>query len=405
MLKLLLSSGLMALGLVSCGGGGGGGLVPPPLAVLATSFENKNTISFDQPQVTGVSNAVAASLTLGDFSQTGEYSAFVVSLQTAGQPTAGFYKRSGASWSEISGLISGDKKVCTDVRQAITADFNKDSKPDVYVVCGGSVKQVFFMSKGTVYERQESPFTLTDSWGAAAGDIDGDGDVDLVLTDNGFTYAYLNDGSQQGALSFPVSASPGRVPTAASGTNPANVNFPTLHRKVFLLPRDGGYPDLIIGGDGAVNNQTMLLLKNQYAAGQAGFYYANSDSTSTYNNFEQYLGNNTSFRPFDVVATSQFLYVLAKNYAVSSLPVPNPASAVVLRYELPSRNSPSTSIINLISASGVTNVQSEAVVTSLTHVSSDDIPIQIKPVSGRLVSFDGACNTPSSRCSFSATAP
>lgn len=396
-----LATILSALLLLGCGGGGGSGLIPPALPVLATSYDNKNTINFEHTQISGVNNAVAASLTLGDFSQTGVYAAFVVSLQTTGLPTAGFYKKNGSSWSEISGLITGSKEVCTDVRQAITADFNKDGKPDVYVVCGGNVKQVFFMSQGSVYARQESSYTLIDGWGAAAGDIDGNGDVDLVLTDNGRSYAYMNDGSKQGASSFALAAN--RVPTAATGAQPANVNFPTLHRKVFLMPREGGYPDLIIGGDGATNNQTLILLKNQYAAGQPGYFYANSDALDTFNSFEQFPINNLSYKPFDVVATSQFLYVLAKNYAVSALPVPNPASAVVLRYELPSKNSPSTSILNLSSLSGLNT--NDAVVISLSNVSSDDIPVQVKPVNGKLVAFDAACTNQPSRCTFSVTAP
>lgn len=395
------ATALTALLLLGCGGGGGSGLIPPPLPVLATSYDNKNTINFDQTQISGVSNAVAASLTMGDFSQTGVYAAFVVSLQTTGLPTAGFYKKNGNTWSEITGLISGSKEVCTDVRQAITADFNKDGKPDVYVVCGGNVKQVFFMSQGSVYVRQESSYTLVDGWGAAAGDIDGDGDVDLVLTNNGSSYAYVNDGSKQGAASFALDAN--RVPTAASGGQPGNVNFPTMHRKVFLMPREGGYPDLIIGGDGANNNQTLILLKNQFALGQPGFFYANSDSLDTFNSFEQFPINNLSYKPFDVVATSQFLYVLAKNHAVSALPVPNPASAVVLRYELPAKNSPSTSILNLSSLTGP-NVN-DAVVTTLSNVSSDDIPVQIKTANGKLVAFDAACTDQASRCTFSVTAP
>lgn len=395
------ATALTALLLLGCGGGGGSGLIPPPLPVLASSYDNKNTINFDQTQISGVSNAVAASLTMGDFSQTGVYAAFVVSLQPTGLPTAGFYKKNGNTWSEVSGLISGSKEVCTNVRQAITADFNKDGKPDVYVVCGGNVKQVFFMSQGSVYVRQESSYTLIDGWGAAAGDIDGDGDVDLVLTNNGSSYAYVNDGSKQGAASFALDAN--RVPTAATGAQPGNVNFPALHRKVFLMPREGGYPDLIIGGDSATNNHTLILLRNQYAFGQPGFFYANSDSVDTYNNFEQFPINNISYKPFDVVATSQFLYVLAKNYAVSLQPVPNPASAVVLRYELPSKNSPSTSILNLSSLAGPNT--NDAVVLSLSNVSSDDIPVQIKTANGKLVAFDAACANQPSRCTFSVTAP
>lgn len=393
LLNLTLSACLMAVGLLGCGGGGGSGLIPPPLPVLATSFDNKNTISFSQPQVTGLSNAVAASLTLGDFSQTGEYSAFVALVQTSGLPLAGFYKKNGSSWTEVAGLIPGDKTVCADIRQAITADFNKDGKPDVYVVCGGNVKQVFFMSQTTGYARQESPFTLTDSWGAAAADIDGDGDADLVLTDNGLTYAYLNDGTKQGATSFAATPTAGRIPTSGSGA----VDFPTLHRKVFLLPRVNALPDLVIGGDGASNNKTMILLKNSSGA-NAGYFFA-SDSAS--NTFEGYPIANVYVKTFDLVETARFLYVLAKNTDVNT--AASATSLVVLRYELPINNSPANSIINLTGADGTHGA--DPVVYSQTSVPGDGFVSQVKLSNGKLVAFDAACGSLAGRCAFSVTAP
>jgi hypothetical protein len=387
----LLATTLAALSLLGCGGGGGGGLIPSPLPVEATSYGNKNSISFDQPQLTGVSDAIAASLTLGDFAQEGAYSAFVAVGQLSGAPTAHFYRKSGSGWAEITGLIKGDNSVCANVMQAISADFNNDGKPDVYVVCGGNVKQVFFMSQSSGYVRQESAFTLTDSWGAAAGDIDGDGDVDLVLTDNGLTYAYMNDGQKLGAASFGSSPSAGRIPTAAAG-----VDFPTRHRKVFLLPRVGRGPDLVIGGDGASNNKSMILLKND-----SGSFYANVASPATYNSFAGHTINNVVLKPFDLVETSKFLYVLAKNTDVST--ASSATTLVVLRYELPANNNPATSIINLTGPDG-TNDANFVVVTQAT-APSDGFVAQFKPVSGKLVAYDGACADLLNRCAFNVTAP
>jgi len=393
----LWATTLAALVLLGCGGGGGSGLIPPPLAVEASSYGNKNSISFDQPQVTGVTNSIAASLTLGDFAQEGAYSAFVAVGQQAGVPKAAFYRKSGSGWSEISGLLTGtNKDVCNNILQAITADFNGDGKPDVYVVCGGNAKQVFFMSQSSGYARQESPFTLTDSWGVAAGDVDGDGDVDLVLTDNGLTYAYLNDGQKQGAASFGSSPSAGRIPTAATG----NVDFPTRHRKVFLLPRIGRGPDLVIGGDGASNNKTMILLKND-----SGFFYANANSPSTFNSFEGHPIANVALKPLDLVETSRFLYVLARDTDISAA-VTAQTNLVVLRYELPANNNPAISILNFNAADG-TNTTNEAsfMVYKQATVPSDGFVSQFKPVSGKLVAYDGACADLANRCAFSVTAP
>jgi hypothetical protein len=397
-----LAMTLAALTLLGCGGGGGSGLIPPPLAVEATSYGNKNSINFAQPQVTGVANAIAASLTLGDFVQEGAYSAFVAVGQQAGVPKASFYRKSGSGWSEISGLLNENNKgVCNNIMQAITADFNGDGKPDVYVVCGGNAKQVFFMSQGKEYVRQESSFTLIDSWGAAAGDIDGDGDVDLVLTDNGLTYAYLNDGQKQGAASFGSSFSPNRVPDSAAiaAAAAAGVDFPTVHRKVFLLPRvvnGRSAPDLVIGGDGAINNKTMILLKNDN-----GFFYANAASPSTYNSFAGHILNNVVLKPFDLVETSNFLYVLTKNTDVST--ASSATTLVVLRYELPTNNNPSTSIINLTGPDGTNDAN--FVVLTQTSAPSDGFISQFKPVNGKLVAYDGGCETLANRCAFSVTAP
>lgn len=387
-----MATALAALVLLGCGGGGGTGLIPPPLPVLASSYQNKNSISFDQPQVTGITSAVAASLTLGDFAQEGAYSAFVAVSQQSGAPTAHFYRKSGTAWNEIAGLIPGDKTVCSNIMQAITADFNKDGKPDVYVVCGGSAKQVFFMSQTTGYVRQESPFTLTDAWGAAAGDIDGDGHVDLVLTDNGLTYAYMNDGTQQGATSFAATASAGRIPTSGAG-----LDYPTLHRKVFLLPRATGLPDLVIGGDGASNNKTMMVLKNGTSA-NAGYFYV---SANAYNTLEGYAIGNVYVKAYDVVETTRFLYVLAKNADVNA--AASATQLVVLRYELPTNNVPANSIINLTGADGTNGA--DPVVYSQTSVPGDGFVSQIKLANGRLVAFDGACASLAGRCAFSVAAP
>jgi hypothetical protein len=394
--KSLWATTLAALSLLGCGGGGGGGLIPSPLAVEASSYGNKNGIVFEQTQITGVSGAIAASLSMGDFAQEGAYSAFVAVGQQSGLPKAAFYRKSGSGWSEITGLIKGDTSVCSNVIQAVTADFNGDGKPDVYVVCGGiGVKQVFFMSQSSGYVRQESLFTLTDSWGATAGDVDGDGDVDLVLTDNGLTYAYLNDGQKKGAASFGSSPSAGRIPTSAAG-----VDFPTRHRKVFLLPRIGKGPDLVIGGDGASNNKTMILLKNDN-----GSFYANASSTSTFNSFEGYTINNVALKPLDLVETSRFLYVLARDTDISGA-VTAQTNLVVLRYELPANNNPATSILNLTAADG-TNTTTEAnfVLIKQSTAASDGFISQFKPVNGKLVAYDGGCETLVNRCAFSVAAP
>jgi hypothetical protein len=170
-----------------------------------------------------------------------------------------------------------------------------------------------------------------------------------------------------------------------------------------LLPRIGKGPDLVIGGDGASNNKTMILLKNDTT--KKGFFYANPLSPSTYNSFEGHSINNVAMKPLDLVETSRFLYVLARDTDISAA-VTAQTNLLVLRYELPANNNPPTSILNLTAADG-TNTTTEAnfVVFKQTTAPSDGFVAQFKSVNGKLVAYDGGCETLANRCAFSVTAP
>lgn len=143
---------------------------------------------------------------------------------------------------------------------ALTADLNGDKKPDVYVVCGGatagSFKQVLFMSQASAatYVRQETSFTLQQAFGASAGDIDGDGNVDLVVTDNGLTVAFMNDGRNLGAASFVRDDT--RIPTSGAGQI-----FPTLHRKVFYYLVWTRNQTWLLGAVDQVQTQRWCILR------------------------------------------------------------------------------------------------------------------------------------------------
>lgn len=392
--------GLAAL--AGCGGGGGGAstpAIPTPLAVEGSSYANKNSIALDLPQLKSVaSSSIAESVTFGDFFQNGTYSAFVAVAQAGAAPAKAYFFKKNASggWDDATASLLTSTEVCATVTQAITADLNGDGKPDVYVACRGSaaIKQVIFMSQrnASTYVRQETTFTLQ-SWGAAAGDIDGDGFIDIVATDNDSTVALMNDGL--GTLTKDTN----RVPVAGAG-------LPTLHRKVFLLPRTGARPDLVIAGSGAGLNSTTIFMKNS-----AGYFYLNQSSL-----FEsKVLNGTTTAKVYDVIETDSYLYALAKY-----VPVENASAAtevLLLRYELP-KNNVANSDLNLCANSNNTCIPTSGSGNALTlpsnpYAPSDGFVSQLKRNSaGSFVAYDGACtlvqgdaNYTNSRCGFSVVGP
>lgn len=378
--------------LLGCGGGGGGGgssspTFPAPKPVLGTSYENKNDILLDTPFVTALTGAIGRSVTFGDFFQVGEYSAFTT-VNIGSTNEARFLKKSGTTWNDsTANLIASpsSRGVCGSVAQALTADFNGDGKPDVFLVCGMSTasEQQIIMSQTNVtsYVRQ----SVNDStgqaiqlqgWGAAAADIDGDGDIDIVMAQNNELVALENKLNTNGYWVLRSIAN-GNAWIDLSST----IDFPTLPRKVFLIPSSGAGPDLVVGGDGALGNITFAWLRSLNTSSAPYYRFTQRSADSSYANAYQ-MANLSSASIYDVVKKGTKFIALGKDKNIVS---------------------ESTSGEMVVLAFSMSNI-SLGTLTAFSGNTAPNFISQFKLNSaGQLVAYDGACVAGETRCSFIAS--
>jgi MYXO-CTERM domain-containing protein len=125
------------------------------------------------------------------------------------------------------------------VRQIAVGDVDGDGRPDIYVPQGygkqaDGIQDAFFINHGgdppVFVDESATRLPITSRAGAVRfGDVDGDGALDLVITDwgdsppssPGTAHVYLNDGT--GHFTEKVGAIP--MDTSAQGTGPIDVDF------------------------------------------------------------------------------------------------------------------------------------------------------------------------------------
>lgn len=101
-----------------------------------------------------------------------------------------FYKRINNAWVDRTSEILTDSAGCVWPRKAVSAEFNGDGKPDIFLACTGfdavpfaSEKQVLFLSQSDgKYKRSLLDVTCF-CHGATAADFRGDGFADVIITD------------------------------------------------------------------------------------------------------------------------------------------------------------------------------------------------------------------------------
>jgi hypothetical protein len=295
----------IAVALSGCGGGGSinepgvfqsvtSAAVPlamavkiTPVKVFNTSYENKNAITLEQTQISSVrslgipkvysdeQDSNERSITFGDFFQEGKYSVFISSNRAANVygitnltdiPGVAYFLSQddrGIWRDQTSKLLknTSDRETCISTSYSITADFNNDGKPDVYIACNGvdydisflgfsiseliyhaTSNQIIFLSQAdSTYKRVEVPFRIY-AHQAAAGDINRDGFVDIVTisaTDSNLIKVVVLLGKGDGTF----------TQTFDKTLVPSHSNIETLHNiwTLSLIPIEGRL-DLLLHG-------------------------------------------------------------------------------------------------------------------------------------------------------------
>lgn len=336
---------LAAVMLVGCGGGGGDDSAPgkPPVAVVppietappvkvsppivpqATSYLNAKNLgiaSQRMPVFAGVAGQYGEGATggvaFGDFLQTGSYGLVVFTNRwnhdSSKANSAGavhFYQYVNGAPVDVTSKLLSDTTGCISPRRLLVADFNGDKRPDVFAACHGAEFGPYASWAG-----EESRLLLSQAdgtyrnvvapvngyvHGASAGDINGDGYVDVVLSDMNAARDYkssivalMNDGTGNFAVKR---ADEVEFIAPAANYMDGDKRYYNAFLTVELIDLDGdNVLDLFLASN--EKTQATLILKG---AGNGTFMRVN----------KQFQLGTADMQILDVVYTNNSLFLLA----------------------------------------------------------------------------------------------
>jgi hypothetical protein len=199
--------------------------VVPPLPAQATSQLNAKNLNVPAqviptfPRTEAWSEAATGGVAFADFLQEGKVSLLVATNRWSNDPAkpsyAGqlyFYQYVDGQPVDVTSRLLRDNAGCEAPRSILIADFNGDAKPDAFISCHGNEwgpvetwkgepPRLLLSQPDGTYSNTAMPFVCF-CHASTAGDINGDGKVDLVLSDMNAIYArqssyfqLLNDGA------------------------------------------------------------------------------------------------------------------------------------------------------------------------------------------------------------------
>jgi hypothetical protein len=182
-------------------------LFKSPIVVQKTSYLNAKNLNIPAqkiPEFT-ITNTYRedafAGIAFGDFLQEGKFSLVAFTnwnwtdrTQPWRAGSVYFYQYVNGVPVDITSKLLKDTTGCMAPRKVLVADFNNDGKPDVFASCHGSEQdpdwtkwtgehpRILLSQRDGTYQNIAAPIVCY-CHGSTAGDIDGDGNIDIITSD------------------------------------------------------------------------------------------------------------------------------------------------------------------------------------------------------------------------------